>query len=71
MGHRIRPGRRGWERIRKLPSGKYQASYVGPDKVRYTAEAAYTAKMDAERWCRDERRLIERDEWTRRRRAPW
>jgi len=29
-------GRRGWGRIRRLPSSKrFQANYVGPDKVRY------------------------------------
>ena len=31
-------GRRGWGRIRRLPSSKrFQANYVGPDKVRYNA----------------------------------
>lgn len=57
-------GRRGWGWVRRLPSGRYQASYVGPDLVRHRAARTYTAKMDAERWLSDERVLIERDEWT-------
>jgi hypothetical protein len=58
------PNRRGWGWIRRLPSEKWQASYVGPDTVRHTAPTTFTAKMDGERWLSDERRLIERDEWT-------
>jgi integrase len=57
-------GRRGWGRIRKLPSRRWQANYVGPDLVRHNAPSTYGAKMDAERWLSDERRLIERDGWT-------
>lgn len=56
--------RRGWGAIRKLPSGRYQASYVGPDLMRHTAPVTYTAKMDAEHWLANERRLIELDTWT-------
>lgn len=60
-----KPGRRGWGRIRQLPSSRrYQASYVGPDLVRHNAPHTFTAKMDAEYWLADERRRIERDEWT-------
>jgi integrase len=57
-------GRRGWGWIRRLPSHRYQASYIGPDMIRHTAPRTYTAKMDAEHWLASERRLIERDEWT-------
>lgn len=56
-------GHRGWGKIRRLPSGRYQASYVGPDLVRHNAPATFTAKMDAEGWLLNERRAIERDEW--------
>jgi hypothetical protein len=56
--------RRGWGHIRKRPGGKYQASYVGPDLVRHCAPKTFSAKMDAEGWLRDERRMIERGEWT-------
>lgn len=57
-------GRRGWGRIRRLPSsGRYQASYVGPDLVRHNAPSTFEAKMDAEAWLAAERRSIEHDEW--------
>jgi integrase len=57
-------GRRGWGRIRRLPSsGRYQANYVGPDRVRHNALVTFEAKMDAEAWLAAERRSIERDEW--------
>jgi integrase len=52
----------GW--IRKLPSGRVQASYVGPDLVRHTAPFTFDAKIDAEAWLTDERRLITADKWT-------
>ncbi|OBE98984.1 site-specific integrase [Mycobacterium sp. 852002-10029_SCH5224772] len=57
-------GRRGWGWIRRLPSKRYQASYVGDDLQRHTAPTTFTARMDAEHWLAKERRLIERDEWT-------
>ncbi|KUH99271.1 site-specific integrase [Mycobacterium sp. IS-3022] len=57
-------GRRGWGYLRRLPSKRWQASYIGPDLTRHRAPRTYTAKMDAEHWLADERRLIERDEWT-------
>lgn len=57
--------RRSWGKIRQLPSSKrYQASYIGPDTVRHTASTTYRAKMDAEGWLADERRLIEHRAWT-------
>lgn len=56
-------GHRGWGRIRQLPSGKWQANYVGPDLVRHNAPATFSTKMDAEHWLSNERRSIERDEW--------
>ena len=56
--------RRGWGHIRKRPGGKFQASYIGPDLVRHCAPKTFTAKMDAEGWLRDERRMIERGDWT-------
>lgn len=59
-----KPGRRGWGYVRRLPSKRWQASYIGPDSMRHKAQTTYTAKMDAEHWLADERRLIERDEWT-------
>lgn len=56
--------RRGWGAIRKLPSGRHQASYIGPDLMRHAAPVTYSARMDAEAWLASERRLIELDTWT-------
>lgn len=55
---------RGWGTLRRLPSGRYQASYVGPDLARHTAPVTYTGEMDAQHWLYAERLLIERQEWT-------
>ncbi len=56
--------RRGFGKLRSLPSGRYQASYVGPDLRRHNAPTTFQTKLDAEGWLRDEYRMIERDEWT-------
>ncbi len=57
-------GHRGWGHIRRLPSGRFQASYVGLDNIRHTAPTTYSVRMAAEGWLADERRLIERGEWS-------
>ena len=36
--------------IRKLPSGRYQASYVGPDGERHNAPRTFDALTDARGW---------------------
>src|SRR5580693_5227538 len=56
--------RRAWGHVRKLPSGYTQASYVHDDDRRYTAPHTFSTMMDAEGWLRDERKLIDREEWT-------
>lgn len=56
--------RRGFGAIRKLPSGRYQASYLGPDLNRYKARSTYETKTDAEGWLAKERRLVDLDTWT-------
>jgi len=50
-------GKRGFGRIRKLPSGFYQAGYVGPDDATHYAETTFEAKVDAEAWLTAEHRL--------------
>lgn len=55
--------RRSFGTLRKLPSGRYQATYVGPDKSRHCGLTTFAAKIDAEGWLAAERRLVERDEW--------
>ena len=58
-----KPGRRGWGYIRKLPSGRFQASYIGDDLKRHNAPRTFTAKMDAEAWLAKERRELEVGTW--------
>lgn len=55
---------RGFGYIRKLPSGRYQASYTGPDLARHTGPATFEAKQDAENWLSREHGLIATDSWT-------
>ena len=57
-------GRRGFGAIRKLPSKRYQASYVGPDTVRHTAPVTFETRDDAEGWLTDRRREIKNEDWT-------
>jgi integrase len=58
-------GHRGWGHIRKLPSGRFQASYMDPHakEVRHYAPMTYTARVDAEHWLIDERRSMELKRW--------
>jgi integrase len=57
--------RRGFGRIRKCqPSGRYQASYVGPDDRLHKAPQTFDAREDAEAWLADRRREIDRDVWS-------
>lgn len=55
--------RRGFGTIRKLPSGRFQATYVGPDLGRHAAPFTFDARGYAERWLEEERRLIQLEEW--------
>lgn len=60
-----RQTRRGFGHIRRLASGRWQASYIGPDLNRYTAPHTFETTMDAEAWLVAERRLLTSDEpWT-------
>ena len=43
-------GRRRFGKLRKLPSGRYQASFVGPSGQRQTAPNTFRTKTDADRW---------------------
>lgn len=57
--------RRSWGSLRTQRSGRIQASYICPlDGQRYNAPHTFDAKMDAERWLADEKRLIDQDAWT-------
>jgi integrase len=53
-------GHRGWGTIRKLPSGKFQASYIGKDLVRHTAERTFDNRLNAEGWLANEKNYLDR-----------
>lgn len=56
--------RRGFGAIRKLPSRRWQASYVGPDTIRHVAPVTFETAEDAEGWLTDRRREIKNEDWT-------
>ncbi|MGC5583031.1 tyrosine-type recombinase/integrase [Ornithinimicrobium sp. W1665] len=65
MARQKRRTRRGFGHVRRLPSGRWQASYVGPDLARHTAPYTFEASLDAEAWLVTERRLLTTGEdWT-------
>lgn len=45
--------RRKFGRIRQFNSGRWQASYTGPDGRVYIAPKTFNAKIDAEAWLTD------------------
>ncbi len=57
-------GRRKFGRIRQFNSGRWQASYTGPDGNVYIAPKTFDAKVDAEAWLTDRRREIDRELWS-------
>ncbi|MCI1749118.1 MAG: site-specific integrase [Acidipropionibacterium sp.] len=50
--------------IRKLPSGKWQARYIGPDEAEHKAPHTFLTKSAAEAWLNKEESLISNDVWT-------
>lgn len=57
--------RRSWGKIRRLPSGRLQASYIGPDGQRHTSpHGTYLHRSDAEGWLLDEERIVDQGHWT-------
>jgi integrase len=57
--------RRSFGKIRKLPSKRFQASYVGPDGRRHTAPSTFDTWGDADTWLASAQTDISRDEWHR------
>ncbi|WP_341358100.1 tyrosine-type recombinase/integrase [Georgenia sp. M64] len=49
--------------VRKLPSGRFQARYTGPDGQPYKAPVTFDTKGDAHGWLSVRRSEIVRDEW--------
>src|SRR5664279_1315207 len=56
-------GHRNFGYIRKLPSKRHQASYVGPDGNRHAAPFTFDTRLDAAEWLAAERRLIDARTW--------
>ena len=56
-------GHRGFGYIRKLPSKRFQASYVGPDLLRHLAPSTFETREDAEAWLAARRGEINGDQW--------
>jgi integrase len=55
--------RRRFGQVRKLPSGKWQASYVAPTGNRENAPATFRTKTDATRWLTQVEADISRGTW--------
>jgi len=49
---------RGFGHLRKLPSKRWQASYIGPDLNRHHAPSTFDTREDAEAWLSAERALV-------------
>ncbi|MFV2175395.1 tyrosine-type recombinase/integrase [Actinomadura sp. LOL_016] len=56
-------GKRRFGRVRKLPSGRFQARYQGPDGLDRPAPNTFATKRDAERWLVLKEAEISRGEW--------
>jgi integrase len=56
--------KRSFGAITRLPSKRYRARYTGPDTRWHNAPTTYSAKLDAEAWLVQERRLIDNGSWT-------
>lgn len=54
--------KRSFGQVRKLPSGRYQARYQGPDGRRHAAPSTYDDRDTALLWLRNERALCESPE---------
>ena len=57
-------GRRRFGWVRKLPSGRYQASYLGPDGSRINGPETYERRGDADQWLSTVESDMLRGEWT-------
>ncbi|MEV7287018.1 site-specific integrase [Streptomyces sp. NPDC093252] len=55
--------RREFGTVRKLASGRWQARYIGPTGLRYTAPGTFDTKTDAQDWLNLTRADIEREHW--------
>ncbi|MET9565080.1 tyrosine-type recombinase/integrase [Streptomyces tauricus] len=56
-------GRRQFGRVRKLPSGRFQARYAGPDGQLRPAPETFRTKRDADDWLADKQTELRRGDW--------
>ncbi|BAX92034.1 tyrosine-type recombinase/integrase [Mycobacterium shigaense] len=64
MAREPRSTRRSFGRLRQFRSGRWKASYTGPDGLLYDAPSTFAVKEDAEAWLTDRRREIDRELWS-------
>lgn len=64
MATKRKASRREWGKVRKLPSGRLQASYIGPDGERYPAPLTFDTLTDAKAWLAGVRGEIAAERWT-------
>jgi integrase len=55
--------RRRFGKVRKLPSGRYQASFIGPSGARQNAPQTFRTKTDADRWLSTVEADLSRGTW--------
>ena len=55
--------RRRFGRIRRLPSGRWQARYRGPDGIDRAAPETFATKTEAAKWLTNKEAEINRDDW--------
>ncbi len=58
------PPRRKFGSVRRLPSGRWQASFLAPDGERHTAEVTFPSEVDAERYLALTARQLRSGEWS-------
>lgn len=63
MPRKIRRKRRRFGRLRHLPSGRWQAAYIGPDQQLHKAPTTFASDVAAESWLAVERRKIDVGTW--------
>ncbi|MEU5867129.1 tyrosine-type recombinase/integrase [Nonomuraea sp. NPDC047529] len=63
MGGNNKGHRRRFGAVRKLPSGRFQARYTGPDDREYTAPQTFASKTDAEVWLSQKETEIHKQDW--------
>lgn len=56
--------RSSWGKVRKLPSGKYQASHVDPSGLRVNAPLTFPNKKMAQVWLAEQQTLMAKGEWS-------